>query len=313
MSGVLDITNPNQADSGADVVTGNITILNSNLATGTPTASSFVAINAADASTIGFQVTGTWTGTLILQGSLDNANWVTIANFTNINTGALASATTANGLFQADVSSLSYVRATASAAMTGTAVVTLSPSDNVASISVDNNGISINSLTPGTAAGNLGKAEDAVAASGDTGVQMLGVRIPTTPVSPTSAAGDYGAFAIDLEGKQVQAPYAGMEVSWQANPVTLTTTGSTALKASAGGALRNFITDITIANTSATGTRVDILDNATVIRSFWAAPTSNVTQSFSMPLKGTAATAVNVQLGTAVTDVRVSANGYLGI
>ena len=118
---------------------------------------------------------------------------------------------------------------------------------------------------------------------------------------------------IDQEGKQVQSPYAAQEVAWQANPVTLTTTTSTALKAAAAAGIRNYLTDITIANTSATGVRVDILDNATVIRSFWAAPTSNVTQSFSMPLKGTAATALNVQLSAAVTDVRVSGNGYLGV
>ena len=93
----------------------------------------------------------------------------------------------------------------------------------------------------------------------------------------------------------------------------MTTTTSTALKAAAAAGIRNYLTDITIANTSATGVRVDILDNATVIRSFWAAPTSNVTQSFSMPPKGAAATALNVQLSAAVTDVRVSGNGYLGV
>lgn len=173
--------------------------------------------------------------------------------------------------------------------------------------------ITANLGTGGTGATSLGKAEDAAHASGDTGVAVWGVRVPTTPAAQTSAAGDYGSIAVDQEGKQVQTLYAAQEHSWQANPVTLTTTTSTALKAAAAAGIRNYLTDITIANTSATGVRVDILDNATVIRSFWAAPTSNVTQSFSMPLKGTAATALNVQLSAAVTDVRVSGNGYLGV
>jgi len=169
------------------------------------------------------------------------------------------------------------------------------------------------SLTPGTAATNLGKAEDAVHASGDVGIQSLGVRIPTTPAAQTSAAGDYGGMAIDQEGKTVIAPYGGSEVSWQGVPITLTTTTSTAVKAAGAAGIRNYITDIDIANTSATGTRVDLLDGATVIRSFWVPATTTISRSFSMPLKGTAATAVNFQLGTAVTDVRCSANGYLGV
>lgn len=169
------------------------------------------------------------------------------------------------------------------------------------------------SITPGNAAANLGKAEDAASASGDTGVAVLGIRIPTTPATQTSAAGDYGSIALDVEGKQVVSPYAGMEVSWQTNPVTLTTTTSTALKAAAAAGVRNYLTDIDIANTSATGVRVDVLDNTTVIRSFWVPATTTISRIFSMPIRGTAATAMNVQLSAAVTDVRVSANGYLGI
>lgn len=168
-------------------------------------------------------------------------------------------------------------------------------------------------LTPGVAAVNLGKAEDAASASGDTGVAILGIRIPTTPAAQTSAAADYGAMAIDQEGKTVIAPYAGMEVSWQGVPITLSTTSSTALKTAAAAGIRNFLTDIDIANTSATGVRVDILDGATVIRSFWVPPTSTISRTFSMPLRGTAATALNIQLSAAVTDVRVSGNGYLGV
>lgn len=49
------------------------------------------------------------------------------------------------------------------------------------------------SLTPGVAAGNLGKAEDAAAASADTGVMVLMQR-QDTPASTTGADGDYSTL-----------------------------------------------------------------------------------------------------------------------
>lgn len=47
----------------------------------------------------------------------------------------------------------------------------------------------VNPVTPGTAATNLGKAEDAPHTSGDVGVQALGVRTDTP--APLGANGDY--------------------------------------------------------------------------------------------------------------------------
>ena len=57
-------------------------------------------------------------------------------------------------------------------------------------------------LTPGTAATNLGKAEDAPSASGDTGVAVLGVRQDFLS-SLMSAVLDYGCLAITKFGSQV--------------------------------------------------------------------------------------------------------------
>jgi hypothetical protein len=53
-------------------------------------------------------------------------------------------------------------------------------------------------LTPGVAATNLGKAEDAAHTTADTGVAMWGVRQDVTPATPaTSATGDYGFVALN--------------------------------------------------------------------------------------------------------------------
>lgn len=73
---------------------------------------------------------------------------------------------------------------------TGT-LATVSTVTNVATIGT--------SVTPGTSAAHLGKAEDAVAATGDTGVMALGVRTDT-PATTTNASGDYHPLEIDANG-----------------------------------------------------------------------------------------------------------------
>jgi hypothetical protein len=62
-----------------------------------------------------------------------------------------------------------------------------------------NNDTTVTALTPGTAAGNLGKAEDAGHTTGDTGVMLLGVRNDThAALSGTDL--DYTPIAVDAEG-----------------------------------------------------------------------------------------------------------------
>jgi hypothetical protein len=57
------------------------------------------------------------------------------------------------------------------------------------------------SMVPGTGATNLGKAEDAAHASGDTGVMALGVRNDAN-TAISGADGDYTPFATDSQGNQ---------------------------------------------------------------------------------------------------------------
>ena len=80
----------------------------------------------------------------------------------------------------------------------GAAAVNIQDGGN--SITVDGSVSIVTSMVPGTAATNLGKAEDAVAANGDTGVAMLGVRNDAA-ASKTSADGDYSMFATDSAGR----------------------------------------------------------------------------------------------------------------
>jgi hypothetical protein len=84
------------------------------------------------------------------------------------------------------------VTATDSTIGTVTAVTTVSTVTNVATIGT--------SVTPGTAAANLGKAEDASHTSADTGVLALAVRRDTA-ASSTVTDGEYATFNLDSTGR----------------------------------------------------------------------------------------------------------------
>ena len=63
---------------------------------------------------------------------------------------------------------------------------------------VDIGDVDVISVTPGTGASNLGKAEDSAHTTGDVGVMGLGVRKDTA----TSLAGvDFGSYAVSMTGR----------------------------------------------------------------------------------------------------------------
>jgi len=68
-------------------------------------------------------ITGTWTGTLTFEGTNDGSTWIALGLTTNLATGAQASTTTASGLFAITNAGVISVRARATAAVTGTAIV----------------------------------------------------------------------------------------------------------------------------------------------------------------------------------------------
>ena len=59
----------------------------------------------------------------------------------------------------------------------------------------------VTSLTPGTGATDIGKAEDAAHTSGDVGIMSLGVRNDTHTTSISGSNGDYTPLGVDSTGK----------------------------------------------------------------------------------------------------------------
>lgn len=165
------------------------------------------------------------------------------------------------------------------------------------------------SIVPGTAATNLGKAEDAASASGDTGVGVLGVRNDTL-AAQTSASGDYGFHALDQAGILITAgaPRA-LKVTPTVVTITSSTTETTVLAAVASTFLDVY--GITFNNTSATATKVTLRDaTAGTVRWTGMVPPTDM-RGFMLPVDSAIPqTTVNnnwsVQCGTSVASLEVT-------
>lgn len=86
---------------------------------------------------VAVQITGTWTGTLIFEASVDGTNFFTTSVIAIGGTGALATTTTANGQWQGDIAGFSHFRVRCSVTGTGTAVVSIRATLGPAAISID--------------------------------------------------------------------------------------------------------------------------------------------------------------------------------
>ncbi len=186
--------------------TGNITTANL-VPAGVATAGSAVECNC-DGYTGGVvQLTGTHTGPISLQYTIDGATWVTgLSCFYSIVSTSTPSSTISsatNGIFRFPTFGAKKIRITGLSAMTGTTVVTIIVGVNTGYveggfITSIINAVGISSTT---GAAYLAKAEDAPANSGDPGIATWSVRRDALTVS-ASATGDYNERASTKYGSQ---------------------------------------------------------------------------------------------------------------
>lgn len=157
-------------------------------------------------------VSSSWTGSaLTLQATVNGTNWITIAGtninaFFNVNSGVQSQTISAgtSGIFRCNVSGYCKVRLTNLGAISaGSVAVSMVGTNSTSSNVVIEGGNSASSLVnvglQGTGSAFLQKAEDSVAASGDIGVFVLGVRQDTLLI-PTSLNGDYSQFSLTRYG-----------------------------------------------------------------------------------------------------------------
>lgn len=88
------------------------------------TSGDILQIKTAEMASIAAQIAGTWTGTISFEGTVDGSNWVALS-LNNLATGASASSSTSNGVFNGSIAGFLAVRLRASAAITQTASVSL--------------------------------------------------------------------------------------------------------------------------------------------------------------------------------------------
>jgi hypothetical protein len=311
---------------------GNITTQNL-VPNGVATANSAVEIILNGTSTLAIQTTGTYTGALSIQVTIDNSRWETITAPSILNTiTGVASATIVSGsigVFQTDVSGFTRARVTGLSAMTGTATVNLRAVNSTALTAIENslptgtntigavNIASAQTLATVTAITNLNGGQTPVSSPSTGNPIRIGGRVSPTTIATqdtTYVAGDASEIAVTTAMQQVTKEFAGAELDFNFNfsLVASTITVQQLIPASGTASIRNYITNLKLStDTLGTGGVAWILDGALTVSSI-AITTGLCTTSASHDLKigdsvvftalagGTGVTANTVYFVTAV-------------
>lgn len=174
---------------------------------------------------------------------------------------------------------------------------------------IDIGDVDVTSVVPGTAATNLGKAEDAAHTTGDVGVFSLGVRNDTLADVTTTSA-DYSQMSTDLKGRVMTAGAPRLLKGHAQTQLSNTTTETTIIAATAS--TFHDVYGLILANTGASTTKVSIRDDtAGTVYAIIEVPTLE-TRGFMLPVDSAVPqTATNknwtAQCGTATTALEVTA------
>jgi hypothetical protein len=164
----------------------------------------------------------------------------------------------------------------------------------------------IGTIDPTTAA-NWGIGAPA-AATPAKGVLRLGRAASTDPTAVTD--GQSVAPMMSLNGKQVVLPFTIKELAVRGTADSTDGSAHTII-ASAGGSLKNYITDWECHNTSATNITVTFTDS--VSTKILVPATGGNNKSLQVPLVTAAATAFQFTASTGVSTVTCNAQGFTGL
>ena len=151
--------------------------------------------------------------------------------------------------------------------------------------------------------------EDAGHSTGASGLFILGVRNDAV-ASFVSADLEYTPIGVDSAGRTIIKPFAP-DQSRLDTSTSIVSTSVTALFASVIG-LRNYVTDVTLANTGSVATLITFSDGSTSILGYTIAPAgggSNIIHT-AIPMRTATAQDFRFQPGTAASILYISARGY---
>ena len=249
-------------------------------------------------STFVLQVAGTWVGTLTLQGSNDNANFVSVYGVWISNTQPVLTMTS-NGIMTGSCN-FRYFRVRMTAYTSGSATGTL----ELKSMPFTQTNMSVlGNLTPTNATTS---AIPAVA---------MPAGFKALSADQTATTTTYNTQGItDLVGKQIVMPYA-LNQLFVKGSASATGTSSTSLIAAGAAGIKNYITSISIANTGTSTSLITLQDGSggtTLLTTIApAGGGSNIT--LPVPIATSAATALYFAAGTASTTIYLTAVGYTGV
>lgn len=196
------------------IASGNINVLNANLASGVATTGSTVATGTMNGvSTATIEVTGTFSETLLVQTTTDGSNWTTLPTITTISSGATAATITAAGNYQVPVPATAQVRVTCSAYTSGTAAISIRASTG----SGGGGGGTAGSVTVTSSALPTGGSTSALQNTGNSYLALISNQVigqgaatagqnglllqaATTTSAPSYTSGTTNAMSTDKEG-----------------------------------------------------------------------------------------------------------------
>lgn len=145
-------------------------------------------------------------------------------------------------------------------------------------------------------------------------VPIRGYGVARTANPATYTNGVASDLTITTVGALVAKPYSIPELDWQYAGVAggIIDTVDKVAKAAGAAGIRNYVTGVDLINVGTVATEFVIKDGATVVwRTFLPANmTTPVDVTFSTPLRGTAATAVNLACITTGAAVYANTQGY---
>lgn len=303
---------------------------------GAATANSAVEITLNGMQGLSIQVTGTYTGALSLQVTNDNSRWETITQTAIVNTitgvPAATIASAAVGVFEARVGGFLKARVSGLAAVTGTATVTLRGTTNpgvvvplqptAAALAVTASLAATQTLTTVTTVGTVttltggNAAEDAATSASPI---IVGGVVRTTTSPTTLIAGDAARATMTSSAAVVTLDGAIPEVTFVAAAAAsgiVNTTTAVQLRAAQAAGIRTYVKSMQVQTaTLGAATELVLRDGASGTVMFrtqlqtTALPLTSI--EFDPPLRGTAATLLEVATLTAVTGgVYVNVQGY---
>lgn len=323
-------------DTGSSTATGQGGL--NTVITGSPTAGSTQAFALNGRSTVRMQISGTWTGTLQSEVSMDGGTTYNPTPMAVLaGTPKYTSTFTLIGGAMVAVPGATHFRMRATAAVTGTATIQITATDAPgAEVTTSSVGLTaganligitgIDQTTPGTTnaidlktiggvtaptlntgasnAGTLRVAIAAVAQGASISERPIVVGAAGMTANPTAVANLQSAVLMaDKLGRLVVVNNHVRDLVASADLTLTSTTTPTTLIAAGGASVFTDITNLVIGNSSATATLVTLSDG-TASHIYSLPPTSTIVIPYATPLKATTAnTAWTLACGTSVASV----------